>query len=274
MPGCIGLILFLSWQSLDLTFRALQPFAALAAREGATAEQSLLVDYIARLPVSVTVIAASNGHYRVALLSFVSLLNVAIPVLAGGVFWTQYYAATSTIRVSAHMPGFYAVCFFLAVYTLAIFAILPGRSRLALPHSAQNLAEIISFLYQSPITTDRAFAKPATKAELVTRLMGAGWTDRSTFSRSLTNLVNPSRSHVRHDAITTEKTKPILGKEQPEQELKKGHGVADPGGVRYGFGVHVGRDGQEHLGIDRLRRGIGREIVIHEAQRRSWISRV
>jgi hypothetical protein len=47
--------------------------------------------------------------------------------------------------------------------------------------------------------------------------------------------------------------------------------------IKYGFGIHVGRDGLEHLGIDRVRRGgdrSGRELVIWEEQqhnkRKSW----
>jgi len=49
--------------------------------------------------------------------------------------------------------------------------------------------------------------------------------------------------------------------------------LLDPGAIRYGFGIHVGRDGLEHLGIDRVKRGgdrSGREMVIYEEQRRSF----
>jgi len=57
IPAFIGLVLYLLWQPVDLVFRRLEAFAALSSAEGATAEQSLLLDYPARLPISVTLAA-------------------------------------------------------------------------------------------------------------------------------------------------------------------------------------------------------------------------
>jgi hypothetical protein len=279
VPAVIGIFLYLFWQSLDFTYRTLQPYAALSSPIGATAEQSLLLDYPFRLPVSVTVIAAANRHYRVALLSALSIINAAIPTLAGGVFWTQFYPGTHTIRVAAHLPGFYALCFFLTLYMVSIFVIIPGRRRLALPHGCNTLAETISFLYQSQIISDRAFSRPATKADLVTRLMGAEWADKSAFTRSLTNLVRPSKQNLDSNAAAG----PSSGSKAEGQASGYGsslpgnpnrQSVIDPGSIRYGFGVYVGRDGEEHLGIDRLRRGAGKDMVIQSERRRSWRSKV
>ena len=42
IPALIGMLLFLLWQPIDLYFRALQPFASLAHRDGVSAEHSLL----------------------------------------------------------------------------------------------------------------------------------------------------------------------------------------------------------------------------------------
>ena len=52
--------------------------------------------------------------------------------------------------------------------------------------------------------------------------------------------------------------------------MERHNSMIDPDKIRYGFGIHVGRDGLEHLGIDRCRRGgerSGRELVIFEEQR-------
>ncbi len=61
VPATVGLILYLLILPIDLNFRRLQPFAALSVRGGATAEESLLVDYSARLPISVTIAARTSS---------------------------------------------------------------------------------------------------------------------------------------------------------------------------------------------------------------------
>jgi hypothetical protein len=269
IPALIGNFLFLALLSLDYSLRVLQPYIALSSKGGATAETSLLVDYACRLPFSATLSALENQHFQTAVLSFVSFTSLAIPVLAGGCFWTQYYGSQDTVRVAADLPGYYALCFFLALYTVSLFALLPGRRRAALPHRSNTLAEIISWVYQSPILADRAFARPQTKPELVARLMGSTYAER-TWTRSVVSLVRPSKNDLRGEGPV----EPVLG--------EKSRKDAEPGKTRYGFGIHVGRDGLEHLGIDRVRRGgdrSGRELVIWEEQRgnqkrKSWTSQV
>jgi hypothetical protein len=280
IPGVIGHFLFLVILTLDYSLRTLRPYISLSSKGGATAETSLLVDYSARLPLSATLAALENRHFQPAILSFVSLCSVAIPILAGGCFWTQYYPNSDLVRVAADIPAYYALCFFLALYTISLLMLIPGRRRAALPHRSSSLAEIISWLYQSPILTDRAFSRPQTKPELVTRLMGSAYLER-TWAQSLTSLIRPSRSNLRGDSPTD----PALadnGKKSKEAQYEvsvsaqKRNSVLDPGKIRYGFGIHVGRDGLEHLGIDRVTRGgerSGRELVIWEEQRkrrRSW----
>jgi hypothetical protein len=275
IPAFIGQFLFLALLSLDYSVRVLQPYMALASKGGATAEASLLVDYACRLPFSATLAALENKHFQTAALSFVSLVSLSLPILAGGCFWTQYYGNDKTVRVAAELSGYYALCFFLALYTVSLFALIPGRRRAALPHSSNSLCEIISWVYQSPILTDRAFAHPQTKPDLVARLMGSTYAER-TWARSVASLVRPSRNNLRPDSPTDPALK--------EKATNDGNhdSATDPGKIRYGFGIHVGRDGLEHLGIDRVRRGgerSGRELVIWEEQqsdhkRKSWTSQV
>lgn len=203
IPSLIGMLLFLLWQPIDLYFRALQPFASLAHRDGASAEQSLLLDYTACLPIEVTIKALINRHYKVAYISFISLLSLTLPILAGGIFTAQFVVKTQDIRVIASMPGYYALVLFVAIYAVSFVVIWPTRKR-RLPHDISTLGQLVSFVYQSPLLTEAAFAEPKSKIDLVTKLLGT----------------------------------PAGEKEIP----------------MYAFKVYVGRDGKEHLGIDRLER--------------------
>jgi hypothetical protein len=263
IPALIGQFLLLAILSLDYSLRLLQPYVSLSSTGGATAEQSLLVDYVCRLPFSVTLSAIENKHFQTAVLSLVSFASMALPILAGGCFWTQYYDNEEVVRVAADLPGYYALCFFLTLYALSLFALLPGRRCAALPHRSNSLAEIISWVYQSPILGDRAFARPQTKPELVARLMGSTYMDR-TWARSLVSLVRPSRDNLRADSPTDP-----AGNEKQHKRRDRRDSVTEPGRIRYGFGIHVGRDGLEHLGIDRVSRNSGRELVIFEEQRKN-----
>jgi hypothetical protein len=268
VPALIGNFLFLALLSLDYSIRVLQPYMSLSGKGGATAETSLLVDYASRLPLSVTISALENKHFQTAILSLISLASISLPILAGGCFWTQYYDNDAAVRVSADIPGYYALCFFLALYVVALLALIPGRRRAALPHRSNTIAEIISWVYQSPILADRAFARPQTKPELVARLMGTTYHER-TWTRSLVSLVRPSKDNLRGDSPTD----PALNEKKRSRKDRREQrdSVAEPGKIRYGFGIHVGRDGLEHLGIDRVRRGgdrSGRELVIWEEQQK------
>ncbi|CAI6336108.1 unnamed protein product [Periconia digitata] len=263
VPALIGHLLFLIVLSFDYSLRVLRPYMSLSSKGGATAEASLLVDYASRFPLSATFAALENQHYQNAILSLISLCSIALPILAGGCFWSQWYSEADIVRVTADLPGYYALCFFLALYALSLTALWPSRHRAALPHASNTLAEIISWLYQSPVLADRSFNRPKTKPELVARLMGSAYLER-TWAQSLSSLVRPSRDNLR--AVSTEKK---------HTSADTHDSAVEPGKLKYGFGIHVGRDGQEHLGIDRVHRGggrSGRELVIWEEQnRKSWV---
>ena len=170
IPALIGMLLFLLWQPIDIYFRALQPFASLAHRDGATAEESLLLDYTACLPIEVTIKALINRHYKVAYISFISLLSLTLPILAGGVFTAQFVVDSQDIRMIASMPGYYALVLFVAIYAVSFLVIWPTRKR-HLPHDISTLGQLVSFVYQSPLLTEPAFAEPKSKIDLVTKLL-------------------------------------------------------------------------------------------------------
>ncbi|KAJ5668344.1 uncharacterized protein N7477_006914 [Penicillium maclennaniae] len=184
IPAIMGNILFLTWQPIDTYFRALQPFVELSSP-------------------NVTLQAIINGHYKVAWISFMSLVSIAIPILAGGVFVALWYPASSDIRISALMPAFYALVAFCGLYAVSFLSIWPGRRRY-LPHDISTLADLMSYFYQSPLLADKLLREPRSKTDLVTRLIVA----------------------------------------PPAERLLP----------MYGFGIYVGRDGKEHLGIDRFHR--------------------
>ena len=211
VPSLLGMILFLVWQPIDIYFRVIQPFASLASRHGSLAEQSLLLDYSACLPLEVTFRAMVNGHYKVAWISFVSAMSITLPILAGGVFTTQFVPSSQEVLTVASMPGYGALVVFIVIYVLSLLLIFPRKKRY-LPHDISTLGELVSFFYQSPLLAEAAFKDPKNKVDLVTKLMGT----------------------------------PVDEKMSP----------------RYAFGIYLGQDGKEHLGIDRWERpGYGEMLV-------------
>ncbi|KAI1835635.1 hypothetical protein DTO027I6_3016 [Penicillium roqueforti] len=203
IPALIGNVFFLAWQPVDVYFRALQPYAELSSPSGASAERSILLSYPSSYPFQVTIQAIINRHFKVAWISLMSLLSLAIPILAGGVFIALWFSDHDQIRIAAYLPAFYALIAFCGLYAVSFIAIWPGRRRY-LPHDITTLADLMSYLYQSPLLSDKILREPRSKTDLVTRLIVAP----------------PSERHL-----------PL-----------------------YGFGIYVGRDGKEHLGIDRFHR--------------------
>ncbi|KAJ5407580.1 hypothetical protein N7509_001463 [Penicillium cosmopolitanum] len=203
IPALIGNFLFLAWQPIDLYFRGLQPFVALSSPDGASADKSILLSYPAALPVQITMQAIINRHFKIAWISFVSIVSIAIPILAGGVFIALWYPSHQDVRITSLMPAFYALVAFCALYAVSFLAIWPGRRRY-LPHDITTLADLMSYFYQSPLLADKLLREPRSKTDLVTRLIVA----------------------------------------PPSERLLP----------MYGFGIYVGRDGKEHLGIDRFHR--------------------
>jgi Protein of unknown function (DUF3433) len=210
LPSLLGMILFLAWQSIDMYFRAIQPFAKLSDPQGAAAEHSLLLAYPSCFPIEATFLALINRDFKVAWVSFLSLMSLAVPVLAGGVFTAQFFDQ-SEVRIAATMPAYHALCVFLGIYAFSFLIVWPKRKRY-LPHRIETLADHLSFLYQSPLLVDCAFRSVKTKADLVSRLV-----------------------------------------------VSRGGGESTP---RYAFGIYVGRDGKEHLGIDRLMRPGSGEMLV------------
>jgi hypothetical protein len=314
LPALLGTLMLLLWQPLDYTQRRLAPFVNLGAQGGATAKRSILLDYPATLPVHTTIKAAVLGDYAVALTSFLSLLHISIPILAGGVFWAQWYdegTESAVVKVSAHPPGLYALCFFLAAYALGILALFAlsrvskrhSAKNIKLPHPSMALCEIISWLYVSPLVSDPAFQAVNTKAELVERLTSEnaaeGFHDGEKRPRSFTrrgtnspprlndmigDINDPhSSSTSSGDAVAAHNVMPgsVAIDPYPRHDFSGPIHATPPLSPilhqeslesRFGMGVYLGRDAIEHYGIDRVSRGGGRRSMVIGDGKGRWSS--
>jgi hypothetical protein len=172
IPSVIGMLLYLWFQSLEMGLRKLQPWAELGEFNGATADRSLLLDYTAELPISCTLSAFDGGHYRVAITSLLSFLFILLPTISGGIFF-PLTTPTDEVRMIPNLPAFYICITLLILYLMGLFALVPNRRLMHLPHDVDCLAEIISFVHDSRILEDAAFRSPRSKADLSTRLMAA-----------------------------------------------------------------------------------------------------
>ena len=171
------MFLFLAWQPIDTYFRAVQPFANLSSTTGASAERTLLASYNASFPGLVTVEALANRDWKVAYVSFISLIAALLPILAGGVFTAQVFGGAQQVRIAASMPGYIALCVFATIYALSYLVIWPTRKRY-LPHDLSTVADLMSFLYASPLLNEGAIRNVRTKPRLVARTgRSSSWLD-------------------------------------------------------------------------------------------------
>jgi hypothetical protein len=194
LPSLLGLIMFLLFQALELSLRILQPWAALASVNGASAEETILADYAACVPIQSTIHALRNRHWRLAAMSFLSMLFLLLPVLGGGVFMALTQP-DGEVRMFPNMPAYAIILALLLLYFIALVAMLPGRHAFRLPHAVTCLAEMISFLANDELLGDRAFKNCRSKPELLARL-GVGRGPRESRPRWMLALGNSSTDRV------------------------------------------------------------------------------
>ncbi|KIW45562.1 uncharacterized protein PV06_03943 [Exophiala oligosperma] len=235
LPSFLGMILFLAWQPIAMYFRAVQPFCNLSRPTGAVAQHSLLLSYPAQDPVTVVFTALANRDYKVAYMCFISLLSLSIPVLAGGVFTAQFFSGDDKVKMVASMPGYIALSVLVTIYALSYLIIWPTRKRY-LPHNITTIAALMSWLYASPLLADSALQNVRTKKDLRERLMGS--------SNSL--------------VLTGDRS----GNNMQDSEKRSRRAARSQNAPHFAFGIFTGRDGKEHLGIDRLQRPGSREMLV------------
>ncbi|GAB7355989.1 hypothetical protein MBLNU459_g6616t2 [Dothideomycetes sp. NU459] len=253
IPALLGLLCLLLWQPIDIAFRRLQPYASLSKSGGALAETSLLLTYSADSPVAVILKAAVNRHFRVAILSLVTLIAATLPILAGGVFWSQFYVSQQRVRISTHMTAFYALTAFLVLYALAYTLAFPGRGR-KLPNRGRSLADIIALVHQSRVLDDAAFRSPATKIALVTRLLSASP------AGGRISYHEDSAAAKEGKASKSSLADSLRGLGRARQQAGNRAGALET--ARYGFGKYMGRDGNQYVGIDRMGRPGVADLIV------------
>ncbi|KAI2619586.1 hypothetical protein GGR54DRAFT_119653 [Hypoxylon sp. NC1633] len=156
VPSLLGLVLFLMFQSLDLTLRILAPWGELGRAEGSRAANSLLLDYAVCLPLESTYKAARNKHWRVAFVSLLSPLFALLPVLSGGIF-LALTPPSGVVRMYPNVPAFGIVLALLFLYVAGLACLVPNRKQFRLPHAVTCLAEIISFCSNEQLCEDEVF---------------------------------------------------------------------------------------------------------------------
>lgn len=158
LPALLGLFLYVAFQDLDLHLRILQPWGELSSPPagGAMPEASVLADYAACYPLQASWRALRNRHWRVAIVSLLSLLFVFLPIFAGGMF-LALTPEDSIVRVYPQVPLFALVLALVVMYWLALVSLFPRRQAFRLPHGVTCLAEVFSFVSNDDCVHDEAF---------------------------------------------------------------------------------------------------------------------
>ncbi|KAF5670618.1 hypothetical protein FHETE_4525 [Fusarium heterosporum] len=177
VPSLLGMIMFLLFQSIDHALRVHQPWADLSKPSGAIASKSILADYAACLPFQCTWNALRNGHWRVAVTSFMATIFIFIPILAGGLFMALTNSRVQ-VKMFPNMPVFGVLLAFLFLYLGCLTLMLPGRQALRIPHPVNCLAELIALCTSEETVHDSAFLAVRDTADLKSRL-GLGRHDQS-----------------------------------------------------------------------------------------------
>jgi hypothetical protein len=118
---------------------------------GATATESILLDYMWGLPGLVTFDAFSNSHYKVAWFSLLDLASPIFPILVGGLFTITN---TGELIVFTIVPvTFYFVLAYLFIYLCTLPLVLPGPNRRLL-RLHFSIADYASLFYASRLLND------------------------------------------------------------------------------------------------------------------------
>ncbi|KAG9258578.1 uncharacterized protein F5Z01DRAFT_202784 [Emericellopsis atlantica] len=169
LPSCLGMILFLLFQSLDHALRTVKPWAEMNAPDGAVARKSILAEYAASSAFGAVFGAARVGHWRVAVTSLTSLLALGIPVLAGGLFMALT-GQDGDVKMFPSIPVYGVLLSLLFLTLTALTLVIPRRAGFRLPHEVDTLAGIITLCVAKDTVGDEAFRAVRSRADLEGRL--------------------------------------------------------------------------------------------------------
>ncbi|KAF2001836.1 hypothetical protein P154DRAFT_533441 [Amniculicola lignicola CBS 123094] len=138
--------------AVDAGHRFSQPFANMFNKH-ASAEDTILLNYLWGIPVAVTVEALKKKHWKVAWFSLLALLNPFFPILVSGLFTITNTGPRIIFKVDN--VAFYLVFAYLVVYTLSLPFAWPRWNR-RLPRNCYSIADILSLCYASSMVRNPA----------------------------------------------------------------------------------------------------------------------
>ncbi|KAH0541254.1 hypothetical protein FGG08_004259 [Glutinoglossum americanum] len=160
VPAYVADLYRLLWKNTDLFYRIVQPYADLRSPRPAE-ESSLMLNYTACLPVVITLKAAWNGHWKIALVSLLSFLSSFTTSLAANMFYLDWFSdhqhgPVYPWIVVNRIPFLIMTAYF-GIIAIAFSILMPDRKR-RLPHDIETLADHISLLCRSSLRGWEAFS--------------------------------------------------------------------------------------------------------------------
>lgn len=143
------------WFNADLFYRATQPLAAI---DGASPpRKNILLDYSTSIPILITIKAALNGHWRVALFSLHSLRGNIPPVIAARIFSSNLSASGYRLTIQ---PANFWFCFAVLVIYLFTIPLVRPTPAYRLPRVVVNISDLLSYCYASRILGNEILGRP------------------------------------------------------------------------------------------------------------------
>ncbi|KAH7351053.1 hypothetical protein BKA65DRAFT_250274 [Rhexocercosporidium sp. MPI-PUGE-AT-0058] len=156
LPTLIATIYNFFWGTVAKFFLLRQPFAGMFKAK--PVEQNLLLEYAYDLPLILTLKALSNGHIKVAWLSFIQLASALHPIFLGALFAVNSPISNQANVTISGTAAIGSLVFFI-LYSLSIPVAWPTPKR-RLPCPLRSLGETIGLCYSSKLLESPAFDFP------------------------------------------------------------------------------------------------------------------
>jgi hypothetical protein len=153
IPALIINLFSICWISGDRFYRTTQPIAGMF--EPGSATETILLDYVGTFPPLAIIKAIGKKHWRVAWFAFLAVTCTFAPLPVGSTF--IYTPTTSGTQITLMPAGLYASMAILLIYALSLIFVRPPE-RYRLPHAIRNLADLLSYCYDSKVVDDPEFS--------------------------------------------------------------------------------------------------------------------
>ena len=152
-PSLFISLFSLCWISAARFYQTTQPFAGMF--EPSPATENILLEYNGSFAPFAIIKAVSKSHWRVAWFTFLSVAGSAAPIPAGSMFIET--PTSSGIRITILATSFYASVAIAFIYCVSLILVRPPE-KYRLPRSVFNLADLLSYCYDSRIVDDEEFS--------------------------------------------------------------------------------------------------------------------